>query len=309
MGSIATVIRPTPLDARIAALAARQHGVLSRAQLRDLRLGDEAIRQRMARGRLHRIHRGVYSVGHPVLTGEARWLAAVLACGPGAVLSHRSAAALWNIQPSASTLIDVTVPARCGRRRPGIRVHRSRRLGEDEVTRRQGIPVTSVARTLLDIQAGPKEIEAAEQRRLFDLTSLQAAVQGNPGRRKVEVDGEPAFTRSGLEHAFLALCEGLPQPRVNAWVGAYEVDFLWPEHRLIVETDGRETHGTRAAFERDRARDAQLTARGFRVVRFTYKQVVYDPTGVATLLGELLATRRRLLRDPASGRGRAAPRR
>src|SRR3954468_19684563 len=106
--------RPTPQDARIAALAARQHGVVSRAQLRELGVGEEATRQRLARGRLHRVHRGVYSVGHEVLSGEARWLSAVLTCGPGAVLSHRSAAALWGIRPSA--LIDVTVPTRAGRK-------------------------------------------------------------------------------------------------------------------------------------------------------------------------------------------------
>lgn len=243
------------------------------------------------------MHRGVYAVGHPVTGVRAKLLAAVLACGPGAVLSHRSAAALWNIRPSATPLVDVTVPTRAGRsKRRGIRVHRSSTLGDEDATRLHGIAITSVARTILDLaQVLPKRevdkaIDLAVRLRLFDLASLHAAVERAPGRRRVEIDPEPTFTRSELELLLCELCErhGLPRPRVNHYVGGYEVDFHWPRQRLIAETDGRATHLTRAAFERDRARDAQLTVAGWRVVRFTYLQITREPEKVAAVLGKLL---------------------
>jgi predicted transcriptional regulator of viral defense system len=174
----------------LAELARRQWGVITRAQLVELGMGTRGISDWVRTGRLHRLYRGVYAVGHDRLRLEGRWLAAVLACGPGAVLSHRDAAALWELRQSNSALIDVTVPSRNGRiRRPGIRVHRSGRLRAEEVTVRHGIPVTTVARTLLDLadvlgeQALRRAVTEAEYTNRFDLTAVNAAVQNNPGRR------------------------------------------------------------------------------------------------------------------------------
>jgi very-short-patch-repair endonuclease len=262
-----------------------------------------AIAHRVRTGRLHRIHRGVYSVGHPVLSGNGLFMAAVLACGPGAALSHRAAADHWDIWASANRTVDVTISTRAGRRpRAGIRVHRSA-LPATEVTCHLGIPVTTPARILLDLAAGPsvrrleRMIERLEVLRLFDLDAVMAVLRAHPRR-----PGGPALaavladlrgpepTRSELERMFLDLCQsaGLPRPRVNTMVGPFEVDFFWPEQRLAVECDSRTWHGTAAAFERDRDRDARLTAADYRAVRFTYRKVEREPLVVAGRLRELL---------------------
>jgi very-short-patch-repair endonuclease len=296
------------LEWRIGELAGRQHGVITRTQLDELGIGKTGICNRARDGRLRRLHRGVYAVAPSLLPLEGHWLAAVLACGNGAVLSHRAAAALWGLRPSKSRLIDVTVPTRSGRqRRRGIVVHRSA-LPSAEVTRRRGIPVTTLARTLLDLaevvtrRALERATDEAERLDLLDLDALDAVIGRNPGRvgaarlrklRESHLVGS-TITKSELEELFLELCRShsLPSPAVNQRVGPYVVDFLWEEQRLIVETDGRATHGTRAAFERDRARDAHLTAAGYRVVRFTYRQVAHEPDTVARLLSSLLGYRR-----------------
>lgn len=293
-----------PLDRRIARLAAAQHGVVTTAQLGGLGLGPRGVAHRVRIGRLHRSYRGVYAVGTALLSAEGCWLAAVLACGDGAVLSHTSAAALWGIRESASALIDVTVRSRGGRsRRKGVRVHRSTSLSDGEVTRRLGIPVTSPARTLVDL-AGivsaaslRRAVAQAEALRIFDLGALRAALNAGRGRKGTGVLAEIIaswldieLTRSELEVLFLELCasERIARPATNPLVAGYEVDFLWASHRLIVEVDGREHHGTRIAFEEDRARDARLTVAGYRVVRFTYWQVVRDPGHVVAVLRPLL---------------------
>ena len=209
-------------------------------------------------------------------------MAAVLACGPGAVLSHRSAARLWEVRQNNAALIDVTVPSRNGRiRRAGIRVHRSGRLGAEEITERDGIPVTTLARTLLDLadvihpQALRRAITEAEYRGRFDLTSLPAVVQNNPGRRgaKVMRAAEQAGhrTRSPLEDRFLAFAERwrVEEPESNVWLEGYEVDFLWRRVGLVVELDGVAEHGTRAAVRRDRKKDRVLWRAGFRTMRLT----------------------------------------
>jgi very-short-patch-repair endonuclease len=283
-------------DQRLSALAGRQHGVVTRAQLRALGVGDHGVYARVRTGRLHRAYRGVYAVGHRRLTREGRLIAAVLACGHGAVLSHASAAALWEIRASAATVIDVTVPSQNGRTRvPGIRIHRSRRLGPGDVTRKDGIAITTVARTLLDLadvlsrRALKRAIDETEYLRLFDLTAIVAVVRSNPGRRGkrlLELCGAPPqLTRSELEQRFLALVEraGLPQPRVAARVLGYEVDFFWPEAELVVETDGWAAHGTRAAFERDRARDRRLLRSGICSIRVTASDVARGDALVAEL--------------------------
>jgi hypothetical protein len=266
----------TPRDVRLAELARRQHGVVGAGQLRALGFDRDAIARRARSGRLHRLHRGVYAVGHTILKPEGRWLAAVLACGDGAALSHRSAAALWGIRPTAAARIDVTVPRTSGvRSSSAIAVHRPRRT--PQTTTRHGIPVTTAGQTLADLAIGlprrdlEKAVERAEVRRL-DL----AVSDDHPGTQRLrDVRPLPVTTDSPLEDAFLALCDahGIPRPLVQPIVEGYRVDFCWPEHRLIVETDGYEHHGTRAAFERDRAKDAQLTVRGWRVLRFTEPQV------------------------------------
>jgi very-short-patch-repair endonuclease len=291
-----------PRDVRLAVLAKRQHGVVTLAQLVDLGLSEKGIAERVRTGRLHRIHRGVYAMSPARLTREGYWLAAVLACGPGAVLSHRSAASLWELRPSAAQTIDVTVPARSGRRRrPGIRVHRSRRLATEATVTRDGIPVTSVARTLLDLadvvptQALKRAIDEAEYRGRLDLTSLHAVVQANPGRRGatlLALATEPTQrTRSDLEDDFLAFCRRhrLPRPQTRASVAGYEVDFVWPHARLIVEADGLAAHRTRKAFEDDRKRDRRTLLAGYRTVRLTDRDIRDDALEVAEAIRELLA--------------------
>jgi predicted transcriptional regulator of viral defense system len=175
-----------PLDARLAALAARQHGVVARRQLRALGLHDTAITERVATGRLHRVHRGVHAVGHSVLTPRGRWMAAVLAGGPGAVLSHAAAGALWDLRRSAATRIDISVPRSGRAKRDGLRVHRPRNLPPDETTTHDGIPVTTPARTILDLaatlQTRPLErlLDQAENARLTDVASLVAWPEPTP---------------------------------------------------------------------------------------------------------------------------------
>lgn len=294
-------------DRNLADLAARQHGVVALAQLRMLGMSASAVRDRVATGRLHRVHRGAYAVGHPLLPAEGRWMAAVLSCGPGSVLSHRSAAALLGLRPSARTGIDVSAPGRAGRSRIGIDAHRAATLAAEDLTSVRGIPCTTVARTLLDLaevvdcRALERACEQAEMLRLLDLRAVDDVLKRAAGRRGApilravfaDLDFGATLTRSELEERFLALCasSGVPRPRVNACVnvngGSLEVDFLWPERRLIVETDGRRAHGTRQAFERDRRRDQRLALAGWRVVRFTWRQVVHEPAEVAETLKAL----------------------
>jgi hypothetical protein len=278
----------TTPDGRVAELAGRQWGVVSLAHLRMVGLSEDAVQRRERAGRLHRLHRGVYAVGHTVLRREGRWLAAVLACGEGAVLSHRSAAAQWGLLTTGATRIDVTAP----RTRAGdakIRLHHSRSLIAGDTTTHQGIPITSVARTLLDLAATirPDRLERAlaqaEHLQLYDhraITELLARATGHRGQKALaEATAlDPKLTKSDWESRMLRLVRtaALPEPLVNLPFdapdyGECKPDFHWPSHRLIVETDGWRTHRTRAAFERDRAKDAALTAAGYRVVRFTWR--------------------------------------
>lgn len=263
-------------------LARRQWGVVTREQLEAGGLGDSGVRDWVRDGRLHRLHRGIYAYGHDRLRIEGRWLAAVFACGPGAVLSYRSGAWLWEVRQNTAGLVDVTVPSRNGRmKRAGIRIHRSRRLAPEEVTEVRGIPVTTVARTLLDLadvlnpQALRRAITEAEYRNRFDLTSLIAVVENNPGRRGAKLmraaEAAGHRTRSPLEDRFLAFIEtwGVEEPESNAWLEGYEVDFLWRRVGLVVEVDGAAEHGTRAAVRRDRKRDRELWRAGFRTMRLT----------------------------------------
>lgn len=246
-------------------MAARQHGVITAAQLARVGLSRNGISQRAGAGRLHRVHRGVYAVGHPGLSREGRWLAAVLACGARAVLSHRSAAELWDMLPPADGPAHVTVPGDHGRkRRSGLKVHRSSVLSRRDCTRRKGIPVTRPGPTLADL----KRVAPPEQVR-------RALRQAEVLRLPLPADQERDATRSELERRFLALCRrhGLPAPQVNARVDGFLVDFLWRDRKLIVETDGYRYHRGRAAFEDDRARDLRLKLLGYDVLRLTERQL------------------------------------
>jgi predicted transcriptional regulator of viral defense system len=324
---------PPRREALLAELATRQHGVVTNAQLRAVGLGNSAIEHRAAAGRLHRIHRGVYAVGHPLLTIEGRWMAAVLACGRGAVLSHRSAAALWDLHRRERARTDVISPTNSGRSRQGVDAHRARSLPPDERACVRGIPCTSVARTLVDLAevVDVRELERAcnqaEMLWLLETRALTATLDRAHGRhgaalvRRILAQGgrTETPTRSQLEERFLALCHvaRLPPPQVNVWIAeaAAEVDFAWPAQRLIVETDGRAVHATRHAFENDRRRDQRLTLAGYRVVRFTWDQVKREPREVAETVRRLLnprsATRRSARRSPDPGppAGSARPRR
>ena len=293
-------------DRALAELAGRQHGVAARWQLLEMGFGPGAIRARLVSRRLAPIHSGVYAVGHSAITGRGRWMAATLACGPAAVLSHRPAGALWGLCPSAASVVDVTAPGRSRRGRPGIRLHQVRTLHAGECSRRHGIPVTTVPRTLLDLAEvlRPRELERAfdeaERLRLLDVRAVERLCDRSPGRRGLRPLTDllarehlpPPETRSTLERRFFELCRdaGLPRPAVNAHVAGFEVDAAWPSARLVVELDGYAFHRTRAAFERDRARDAALQLAGQRVVRITHRQLEEEPNNVVATVRSLLAT-------------------
>lgn len=295
--------RGKPIDAVIAASANRQHGVVSRRQLLESGVGREAIQHRLEMGRLHRVHRGVYAVGHSILTQDGTRMAAVLASGPGAVLSHRAAMAHWGLR--ASGWLEVTV-ARSHRQLPGIRIHLLP-LPEDEVTTERGVPVTTVPRTLFDLATVlpryqlERVMHEAEVQRLNHTLSVPDLVRRHPRRkgaatiRAILAKGI-RVTRSELESQFLAFVNKvrLPAPEVNValfvagrWL---ECDCLWRSARVIVELDGRATHDTPRAFESDRVRDRILMARGWRVVRVTWRQLHHEPEALAYDLRTLLTS-------------------
>jgi very-short-patch-repair endonuclease/predicted transcriptional regulator of viral defense system len=311
-------------DREIATLAGRQHGVVARAQLLELGLGEGAVDRRLRAGRLHRVHLGVYAVGHRVLSQQGTYLAAVLACGSSAVLSHRSAAGLWSIRGASGGPIDVTVPGRSRSSRAIFR-HRSD-LPADEATVRDGIPVTSVPRTLFDLAAvvSPTSVERAlreaEYLRLDDRLSLPELVERYPHRRGVRAvraclarrAEHPGRIRSPLEERFLPFLRRyrLTLPSLNAWIelegSRYQVDCLWPDASLVVELDGYEAHGTRTAFREDRTRDRRLRVAGYGVTRVAWAQLEDEPEALAADLRDLIARggREGILDTAESGRQR-----
>jgi very-short-patch-repair endonuclease/predicted transcriptional regulator of viral defense system len=292
-------------DRALAVIAAAQRGVVSRRQLTAVGLGRSAIAHRIAKGRLHRLHRGVYLLGHAVPPRLAPEIAALLSCGDDAVLSHRTAAALWGIASPADH-VDVTVVGRdCGRR-CGVQVHRVRRLDLRDRALRDRIPITAPARTLLDLAETipPPDIERALAEALVRKLTTEAQLQrllsrslGRRGSRALRTilsqSSGPALTRSEAERKLLDLIRAgrLPHPQTNAKVGRYEVDFLWARQRLIVEVDGYAFHSSRAAFERDRTRDGDLQAQGFAVLRLTWRQITEEPHPVLVHIAQLLAAR------------------
>jgi very-short-patch-repair endonuclease/predicted transcriptional regulator of viral defense system len=287
-------------ERRLATLAGRQYGVVGRWQLVELGFGAEAIKAALSSGRLHPLHREAYAVGHRIVVKRGKWLAAVLAMGPGAFLSHESAAALWGL---AGDRPKVHVNAPRGRqvrpgRRSGIKVHRCK-FAEDEVTVHDGIPVSTVARTLFDLaeRSAPHELKSAwdEADRLKRLRIPEIA----RGRRRARAALKPILlaeqryvedTASPLEDRFAAfvVAHRLPPPQTNVLVDDDEVDVLWPEARLIVELDSWEFHAHRAAFEKDRDRDADHLLAGYRTIRVTHRRLRNEPERLAAQIRALL---------------------
>ena len=283
----------TCADEAVARIAERQGGVVSTAQLRAVGLGRGGVQLRVRNGRLHPLHRGVYMVGHRRIGLLGHLSAAVWACGgpDAAVVSHRAAAAVHDLLPAPSGAVDVTT-LRQSRSTSGVRVHRTSTLDPRiDVTHRDGLPVTAVARTIADLAAtmAPHRLERAchraEHLRLLDRTEPHTVRGARRLRAALETlaTREPDLTRSDLQERFLSLVaqHHLPRPRTNTRIAGHEADFVWPAHRLIVETDGAATHLTAHAFEDDRKRDADHTLAGYRVVRFTWRQITQEPAAVA----------------------------
>jgi predicted transcriptional regulator of viral defense system len=302
--------REVDTDPVIAALAVAQHGVVSRAQLLRLGLSDNQVDHRLRRRRLHRVHRGVFAVGHTALTVDGRRMAAVLALGGDAVLSHASAATAWALRRPGSGSIHVTVPSTAGRKkRAGIRLHRSGTLTRGETTTHRGIPITAPARTIIDlaktIDGRPLEhaLNIADQRQLLDFKEF-ACRPIPPSLQAVLSLYTASVTRSEMEERFIELCDdhGLPRPIANAHVEGIEVDFVWRAQRLIVEVDGYAYHRSPTSFEDDRERDVTLAIAGWTVLRFTWAQITRRPGWVARAVFSTLSVDR----ARANPRGSAA---
>jgi very-short-patch-repair endonuclease len=293
-----------PRQAEIARVATRQGGPIAHHQLVRLGVEPAAIQQWLRRGRLHQLYRGVYALGHEAVTPKGRLIAALLACGPGAAISHQSCGwwcGYWTPEPD---LVDVTAPGRSRKGQRGIRLHLVRNLDPRDVTTRAGVKVTTPERTLLDLaevttaQRLRLAIDEADERGLWRPEKVKATLERSPGRRGhrplrvllSDLHAEPLL-RSELEVAFNKLCDEhrLPRPITNTEVGGYEVDAVWPEYNLVVEVDSRQFHLNGKAFEDDRLKDAELVARGYRVIRVTHRQLKQDPAGAASRIQAALA--------------------
>jgi hypothetical protein len=294
-------------DRLISALAAARHGVVSRRLLLAHGIGVDTIDMRLRQRRLVGVHRGVYALGHADLTDEGRWLAAVEALGSDGALSHHSAARLWDLRDTALLPIHVTIARRSGvPRRPGLRPHRVNKLHDDEVTEHEGIRVTTVARTILDLAATVRGrhleqvVRRASRLRRFDLVEQQVLLERHPrlsgapelGRLIAALQGRGTDDfRSRMEVAFAQMCDdyGLPRPVVNGHVLGERVDFHWPSTTLVVETDGFAFHAMPSTFADDRRRDQKLTLAGYTVVRLTWEQVTSDARATSAMMSALLA--------------------
>jgi very-short-patch-repair endonuclease len=291
-------------------LATLQHAVVARWQLIEVGFTRTVIADLVRSGHLHPLYRGVYAVGHVKVSRQGRWMAAVLACGREAVLSHQSAVALWDLRPVATGPMHVTDPRGSRHGRKGIHVHRPRALDGRDFAVCDHIPVTSIARTLLDYAATahPQQVrlavEAAERKGLFDgraVDDLLARSRGHAGAKPLksallEVRGPVPWTRSELERRFLALIReaGLPEPQANVSVAGENVDYFWPGPRVVVEVDGYEWHKSRRQFEKDRIKDTRLQLAACWVLRATQPRIQFEPK---RLLGDLAA----MLRNPRGG--------
>ena len=300
-------------DAALLAYAAPRHWVVSSAELRVLGIGYSAAARRARGGWLFRIHRGVYGVGRPDLARPGWWRAGALAYGPSALLADRSASALHHLLPERGRIVHVCLPRAGVRSRDGIRARESLTLAAEDRTVVDGIPCTSIARTLVDLgdESTPRDVERAVDKAeilgVFDLKAIEAALDRAGPRRGAAVlrrvlreYATPMLTECELEERLLAIVRavGTSGPEVGAWVTPpdggppLQVDFLWRRERLVIETDGRAVHAARRAFESDRLRDQRLALAGLRVVRFTWRQVVHEPRRVAFTVARLLGHRR-----------------
>jgi hypothetical protein len=284
-------------------LAGRQHGVVARRQLLALGFNTREIEHRVARGRLHSVMRGVYAVGWPELTSKRRWMAAGLACGDDGSLSHRSAAALWEIGTENRGVVDISVRRRCELKRPGLRVRGRPTLKAADIVYRDGIPVTSPTQTLVDLATEltplgvERAVNEADKRDLVDPETLRSALEGYVGQ-----PGAPLLRRlldkrtfrlsdSGLEILFrpIAASAGLPPPLTRQQVNGFEVDFFWPELDLVVETDGLRYHRTPSTQARDARRDRTHVLAGMTPLRFTHYEIKHEPAQVRATLARAAA--------------------
>jgi hypothetical protein len=279
-------------------LARAQHGVLTRNDLLDLGFSSKGIKHRIQSGRLHLVARGVYAVGRPELSPRGRWMAAVLACGDGAALSHRSAAQLWGIGYEDGQRIDVSIRRASRLERPGIVVHARPKLPDGSVVRRFGIPVTHPVQTLIDLATEleimrlERAVNEADKLDLVDPETLRRALDaygGMPGVRTLLDRHTFRLSDSDLEILFrpLAIAAGFPVPLTKHWVLGYETDFFFPDHQLIVETDGLRYHRTSSQQARMAKRDQKHVAAGYRVLRFTHWQIAHAPDEVVGVLRQV----------------------
>lgn len=294
-----------------AELAKRQHGVASGQQLRALGYSEDTIAREATTGRLHRLHRDVYAIGHASVSQRGECLAAVLASGDGALLSHRSAAWLWGLSTRRAAPAEVTASSPRAQR-GDIRIHSAQALAHVDRTSVDGIPVTAIPRTLLDVAAIDHRslrwlLDSAERSGLLDFGALDTLLRRSRGFRGVarlrdalEAFRIPAFTRSGLERRFVALVKdaGLPMPSMNRFVDGFELDAYWPRERFAVELDTYDYHGTPSAFEADRLRQEDLKLLGIELTRITGKRLDREPEAVVARLRRLLSQRRRDLQAP-----------
>jgi very-short-patch-repair endonuclease len=299
--------RSRPRWKEVAGLASEQKGLVARWQLLACGWSEGAIDGWVRSGLLHRVHPGVYLVGHMVMPDGARELAGVLAGGKDAVLSHRSAAEVWGlVDPQAWRTPQVTVPGHRRSGPAGVRFHRTRKLYDDEVDRRNGIPVTSAARTIFDFasQAARAEIERAYEEGLVeryftrdDMIRMAMRHRGRRGiraiRRLIDRDAPPSKTIREAHRMLLELIRSssLPHPKTEVPVGRYRVDILWPDARLIVEMDGAKWHNTPRRIEFDKRRDAELAALGYLTIRVTWSELTAHPAAVLTRIAQAYATR------------------
>jgi very-short-patch-repair endonuclease len=280
-------------------LARTQHGVVARRQLLELGMGRRAIQHRIQGGRLHPVRRGVYAVGRPELTRKGRWMSFLLACPSGAALSHESAAALLGIEDRERAIV-ISIPPGTRCRLQGAHLH-CRKFGPRDLGEVDHIPVTSPARTLIDLAtvASDRQLEAAvnaaDQLDLIDPDALSAEIEkrtgqpGVPDLRRLLDARTFRLTDSELERRFLRLVQSaqLPLPQTGVRLGAHTVDFFWPQLGLVIETDGLRYHRTASQQARDRRRDQALVSRGLTVLRFTHAQVAHEPADVVAALSEV----------------------
>jgi very-short-patch-repair endonuclease len=287
-----------------ASLAGTQQGNVTRGELLDAGVSRHVIQRRLQAGELHRVHQGVYLAGHTALAPRALEAAALLACGERAVISHRSAAYLWSLIPARPDEVDVTIVGSNRRRRKGIRLHFAARLDAQDLRAIDNLRVTAPARTIIDFaaEAEDDELEAAisEARALKRIThgELERALERAGPRKGVgrvrallRAECDTGYTRSRAERLMRRLLRaaGLRQPLTNRPLLGYNVDFLWPEQRLVVEVDGYQFHGHRDAFERDRKKDQVLTAAGYTVIRITWRQLTEEPIRVIAAIASALS--------------------